>query len=42
MANQLNIQKILESLDLLNVQGIIDVSSIRTMTFLNHIKEINL
>ena len=42
MGNLRSIQKTLESLDLLNVQRIIDVSSIRTMIFLKLIKVINL
>jgi len=42
MPNPINIQKILESLNLLSVQEIIDVSSIKIMTFLNPIMEINL
>lgn len=42
MPNLINIQKILESLNLLSAQEIIDANSIRIMIILNLIKEINL
>lgn len=42
IVNLINIQKIQENLDLLNVQRTTDVSSIRIMIFLNPIMEINL